>query len=57
MARAPTLHLAHRLDRDTTGVLLVSKNPAINPAIQAAFIRSTIAQGVPGALRGRAGRR
>jgi 23S rRNA pseudouridine1911/1915/1917 synthase len=32
------LHLAHRLDRDTTGVLLVSKNPAMNPAIQAAFI-------------------
>src|SRR6266508_4180114 len=23
---APTLHLAHRLDRDTTGVLLVTKN-------------------------------
>jgi 23S rRNA pseudouridine1911/1915/1917 synthase len=38
----PTLHLAHRLDRDTTGVLLVTKNPAINPAIQKAFIRHTI---------------
>jgi 23S rRNA pseudouridine1911/1915/1917 synthase len=41
---APTLHLAHRLDRDTTGVLLVTKNPAINPAIQKAFIRHTIAK-------------
>jgi 23S rRNA pseudouridine1911/1915/1917 synthase len=38
----PTLHLAHRLDRDTTGVLLVTKNPTMNPAIQAAFIRHTI---------------
>jgi 23S rRNA pseudouridine1911/1915/1917 synthase len=39
---APRLHLAHRLDRDTTGVLLVSKNPAINPAIQRGFVRSKI---------------
>ena len=39
--RAPRLHLAHRLDRDTTGVLLVSKNPAINPAIQRGFVRGT----------------
>jgi 23S rRNA pseudouridine1911/1915/1917 synthase len=38
----PRLHLAHRLDRDTTGVLLVSKNPAINPAIQAAFVGGKI---------------
>jgi 23S rRNA pseudouridine1911/1915/1917 synthase len=38
----PRLHLAHRLDRDTTGVLLVSKNPAINPAIQRGFVRGTI---------------
>jgi 23S rRNA pseudouridine1911/1915/1917 synthase len=38
---APRLHLAHRLDRDTTGVLLVSKNPAINPAIQRGFVRGT----------------
>jgi 23S rRNA pseudouridine1911/1915/1917 synthase len=40
----PTLHLAHRLDRDTTGVLLVTKNPAMNPAIQKGFIRHTIAK-------------
>jgi 23S rRNA pseudouridine1911/1915/1917 synthase len=39
--RQPRLHLAHRLDRDTTGVLLVSKNPAINPAIQRGFVRGT----------------
>src|SRR6476620_4783267 len=41
---APTLHLAHRLDRDTTGVLLVTKNPQVNPAIQAAFTRHTISK-------------
>jgi 23S rRNA pseudouridine1911/1915/1917 synthase len=35
----PTLHLAHRLDRDTTGVLLCSKNPAVNPALHNAFAR------------------
>jgi 23S rRNA pseudouridine1911/1915/1917 synthase len=35
----PPLHLAHRLDRDTTGVLLCSKNPAVNPALHAAFAR------------------
>jgi len=34
--------LVHRLDRDTTGVLLVSKNPAINPAIQRGFIKGNI---------------
>jgi 23S rRNA pseudouridine1911/1915/1917 synthase len=39
---APTLHLAHRLDRDTTGVLLISKNPAVNPAIQRAFLRGVV---------------
>ncbi len=34
---APPLHLAHRLDRDTSGVLVLSKNPAINPALQRVF--------------------
>ncbi len=34
---APVLHLAHRLDRDTSGVLLCSKNPAVNPKLQIAF--------------------
>jgi len=34
---APRLHLAHRLDRDTTGVLLFSCNPAVNRALQVAF--------------------
>jgi 23S rRNA pseudouridine1911/1915/1917 synthase len=39
---APRTHLAHRLDRDTTGVLLVTKNPAVNPAIQSAFIHGKV---------------
>lgn len=34
---APPLHLAHRLDRDTSGVLLLSKDPAANPRLQAIF--------------------
>ncbi len=34
---APTLHLAHRLDRDTSGVLLVSKAPVVNAPLQVAF--------------------
>jgi 23S rRNA pseudouridine1911/1915/1917 synthase len=33
----PKLHPAHRLDRDTTGVLLFSLNPAVNAALQRAF--------------------
>jgi 23S rRNA pseudouridine1911/1915/1917 synthase len=33
----PYLHLVHRLDRDTSGVLLFSKDPVVNPALQAAF--------------------
>lgn len=31
------VHLAHRLDRDTSGVLLFSKSRAVNPALQASF--------------------
>ncbi|HEY1014815.1 MAG TPA: RluA family pseudouridine synthase [Herpetosiphonaceae bacterium] len=34
--RAP-IHLVHRLDRDTSGLLLVSKNPALNAAFQTIF--------------------
>jgi len=34
----PKLHLAHQLDRDTSGVLLVSKEPSINPALQQLFL-------------------
>ena len=34
---APSLHLAHRLDRDTSGVLLVSKTPDVNAALQRMF--------------------
>lgn len=33
----PLLHLAHRLDRDTSGVLLLSKAPAVNGALQHIF--------------------
>ncbi|HMO58665.1 MAG TPA: RluA family pseudouridine synthase [Roseiflexaceae bacterium] len=39
---APTLHLVHRLDRDTTGVLLFSKNPAVNAPLQRAFINAAV---------------
>ncbi len=39
---APPLHLAHQLDRDTSGLLLVSKAPAANAALQAAFARGDI---------------
>ncbi|MBC8160554.1 MAG: RluA family pseudouridine synthase [Roseiflexaceae bacterium] len=34
---AHALHLAHRLDRDTSGVLLFSKSPEVNPALQRSF--------------------
>jgi 23S rRNA pseudouridine1911/1915/1917 synthase len=33
----PTLHLAHQLDRDTSGVLLLSKRPEVNTALHQAF--------------------
>jgi 23S rRNA pseudouridine1911/1915/1917 synthase len=33
----PQLHPAHRLDRDTSGVLLFSKNPAVNGRLQRIF--------------------
>lgn len=32
------IHFAHQLDRDTSGVLLVSKDPAINPQLQELFL-------------------
>ena len=38
----PTLHLAHRLDRDTTGVVVLSKNPRANAPLAAAFLEHTI---------------
>lgn len=41
---APPLHLAHQLDRDTSGVLLVSKSPAANAALQAAFAGGGVAK-------------
>lgn len=42
---APPLHLAHQLDRDTTGVLLVSKAPAANRPLQHAFASRQVAKG------------
>lgn len=41
---APPLHLAHQLDRDTSGVLLLSKAPAANAALQAAFAGGGVAK-------------
>ena len=40
----PHLHLVHRLDRDTSGVLLFSKNPAVNPELQRAFVQSRVSK-------------
>lgn len=36
------LHLAHQLDRDTSGVLLLSKDPQVNPPLQAAFAQGRV---------------
>lgn len=41
---APPLHLAHRLDRDTSGALLVSRHPAINAPLQVAFAGGRVAK-------------
>ncbi|EFO80604.1 pseudouridine synthase [Oscillochloris trichoides DG-6] len=41
---APPLHLAHQLDRDTSGVLLISREPAINAALTAAFAGGHVAK-------------
>ncbi len=40
--RAPILHLAHRLDRDTSGVLVLSKDPAANAPLQQIFLDRTV---------------
>lgn len=48
---APPLHLAHRLDRDTSGVLLLSKAPDVNAALQRAFHEKNGAENLSGALR------
>jgi 23S rRNA pseudouridine1911/1915/1917 synthase len=39
---APLLHLVHQLDRDTSGVLLFSKDPAVNPGLQHAFATGAV---------------
>jgi 23S rRNA pseudouridine1911/1915/1917 synthase len=38
----PSLHLAHRLDRDTSGVLVLSKDPAANSPLQELFLARAI---------------
>jgi 23S rRNA pseudouridine1911/1915/1917 synthase len=39
---APTLHLAHQLDRDTSGALLVSKSSLVNAPLQEAFATGVV---------------
>jgi 23S rRNA pseudouridine1911/1915/1917 synthase len=39
---APSLHLAHQLDRDTSGVLVLSKDPRANAPLQRAFLEGTL---------------
>ncbi|NJN17212.1 MAG: RluA family pseudouridine synthase [Oscillochloris sp.] len=36
-SRTPNVHLVHRLDRNTSGVLLLSKDPLVNSALQTIF--------------------
>lgn len=50
---APTLHLAHRLDRDTSGVLLLSKSPEVNPALQRSFAQGQAHKSYLGRCAGR----
>ncbi|MCS6879871.1 MAG: RluA family pseudouridine synthase [Oscillochloridaceae bacterium] len=50
---APPLHLAHQLDRDTSGLLLVSKAPAANAALQAAFTTGEVVKTYLGLCAGR----
>ncbi len=40
----PPLHLAHRLDRDTSGLLLVSKDRAANAPLQVAFAEGHVSK-------------
>lgn len=39
---APPLHLAHQLDRDTSGVLVISKHPRANAPLLRAFLDHTV---------------
>jgi 23S rRNA pseudouridine1911/1915/1917 synthase len=41
---APPLHLAHQLDRDTTGLLLISKSARANGPLTAAFAGGEVAK-------------
>lgn len=48
----PRLHLAHQLDRDTSGVLLLSRDPAVNPTLQTAFAGGAVAKAYLGICAG-----
>lgn len=39
---APPLHLAHQLDRDTTGILLISRSPQANGPLTTAFANGQV---------------
>jgi 23S rRNA pseudouridine1911/1915/1917 synthase len=41
-SREVALHLLHQLDRDTSGVLLASTDPSINPPMQKLFLRGAM---------------
>jgi 23S rRNA pseudouridine1911/1915/1917 synthase len=41
---APPLHLAHQLDRDTSGLLLIAKAPAVKAALHVAFASGHVAK-------------
>lgn len=49
---APPVHLAHQLDRDTSGLLLISKSPAANGPLQAAFAGELVEKGYVGVCAG-----
>jgi 23S rRNA pseudouridine1911/1915/1917 synthase len=48
----PQLHLAHQLDRDTSGLLLISKTPQANPDLQAAFAEGRVSKEYAGICQG-----
>lgn len=48
----PPLHLAHQLDRDTSGILLLTKDPRANGPLQAAFASGRVAKRYQGIVQG-----
>jgi 23S rRNA pseudouridine1911/1915/1917 synthase len=49
---APPLHLAHRLDRDTSGVLLLSKDSSVNAPLLEAFRQGKVEKSYLGMCQG-----